>query len=492
MVLTQSAFAPKVVPEPPDASQATKAIPGTDTLLQCTPWALIGVRGVVGPKVAGAVPGTLQEFAFGGVPDIKDKSVHFLRSAAIPQIRDTLREAEGPATLGGSGNLSIGWVDYNPSKFAKAFLDDKVLDLVDQAEGGAEPKEYLPADIVTTEKEGAAAAAAQIAAQARECPNQRFILAGYSEGAWVLGDALQYAAIQGAEPALKPYYGRIDEVLLFGDPMFDSRHDAARRPAGQSEGPKAVGIAAYVLGPRKDYVPPELKDRVQSYCWGSPGTVDPVCAAPVNTKRKTPGVTPKEWARAMRNCAVRREFTYLVSANEIEPGPAFTANAECGHTKYTGGYSSTYSATKLHERLGATTTISSTHGWQSTGLHLTEGQKATITYVSGNWTVDTDLAPDLGRIGPQGYNHDAESVILPGCKLVGSAPYGSLVGAVGSSPSSTGTPSPVTFHEQDGRLEDGVFEAHSSGELFLRINDQDRCLGDNDGEVSVKVTITGS
>jgi hypothetical protein len=35
-----------------------------------------------------------------------------------------------------------------------------------------------------------------------------------------------------------------------------------------------------------------------------------------------------------------------------------------------------------------------------------------------------------------------------------------------------------------------VIEAHQAGFLQLRVNDADGCLGDNDGSVRVKITVS--
>jgi len=469
--------APSLVPGPVGEGKATATDTTPTDVLPCTPYAFIGVRGVVGPVHVGP---------FGDDPN--DKSVDFINKSVLPELRDALGEEA----------LSVGWVDYTSSTFQKAFLDPRTRTALDAARAEAERAEdagepestkdvlpkgpnALPADLQRTQKEGVAEAVKQIRLQAaaKGCEDQRFILAGYSEGAWVLGEALKQ---------LGPLYDRIDEVLLFGDPRFDSRSPAARRPAGQ-EGPrKALGIAARARASDEPYLPKKLEDRAQSYCYGGPGLVDPICATPggrPGQKASEPSepVTNAEWAEALETCRPAPRAGLLALGN---------AWLNCGHRKYTGVYAVEY--TDKFERVDGTLTrrrvpesrtvvVSSTKpGWRDTGLSLDKDQTATITHDSGTWTVDSRLP---GRVGPQGYSPEDDADIAPGCKFDDSKPYGALLGATGSSPASLGTRSAVTWNDGDGE-----FKAENAGKLFLRINDEDRCLEDNGGLITVKVTIT--
>ncbi|MET8152296.1 cutinase family protein [Actinoplanes sp. NPDC049668] len=74
-------------------------------------------------------------------------------------------------------------------------------------------------------RQGVTALAADLERTAAACPRTRFVLAGYSQGANVVGDALvgrsaggRAAAGQPAVPAALS--GRVAAVLLFGDPTF--------------------------------------------------------------------------------------------------------------------------------------------------------------------------------------------------------------------------------------------------------------------------------
>lgn len=120
-----------------------------------------------------------------------------------------------------------------------------------------------------------------------------------------------------------------------------------------------------------------------------------------------------------------------------------------------------------------TVMVGSTDGWVETPLILQAGDKFTVSYVSGLWSVDYNL---LNYVGPEGYSPEVDAQIFPGCKIVSSLPYGRLLGEVGSG---------STISVGSG----GTFTADASGYLFLRINDMDSCLVDNDGSVVMEVNL---
>jgi hypothetical protein len=85
---------------------------------------------------------------------------------------------------------------------------------------------------------------------ARFCPRStRIVLAGYSQGAHVVGNALQRAGRQVRE--------RVLGVSLFGDPLFNPLASAAGDFDTSRNG---------LLGSRGRY-PPDLRDRIQSWCY---------------------------------------------------------------------------------------------------------------------------------------------------------------------------------------------------------------------------------
>ena len=121
----------------------------------------------------------------------------------------------------------------------------------------------------------------------------------------------------------------------------------------------------------------------------------------------------------------------------------------------------------------STVSVSSTTGWQKTPVHLNSGDKYTVTYVSGTWSVDYRNFP---YVGPGGYSEQEDAKIYQGCKIDTSETYGVLLGSVGSAP---GDAFPIG--------QGGTFTAGNNGDLYLRINDSDACLGDNNGSVTVTI-----
>jgi hypothetical protein len=96
--------------------------------------------------------------------------------------------------------------------------------------------------------QGGVAGADILDRQAAACPDQKFVLAGYSQGADVIGNVI------GRRPGL---YGRIAAVALFGDPRFDPA-TSAPSDGGATSGRGIAGIARVI--------PPELADRYRTVC----------------------------------------------------------------------------------------------------------------------------------------------------------------------------------------------------------------------------------
>ena len=59
----------------------------------------------------------------------------------------------------------------------------------------------------------------------------------------------------------------------------------------------------------------------------------------------------------------------------------------------------------------STVSVSSTTGWQKTSVHLNSGDKYTVTYVSGTWSVDYRNFP---YVGPGGYSEQEDAKIYQG------------------------------------------------------------------------------
>jgi hypothetical protein len=130
-----------------------------------------------------------------------------------------------------------------------------------------------------------------------------------------------------------------------------------------------------------------------------------------------------------------------------------------------------------------TVAVSAKTGWQSTNIYLTDGEKFTIRYVSGTWTVDTRNFP---YVSPAGYSNSVNAEIYQYCKYDTARNYGVLLGVVGSK----GHEFPIG----EGGQFVAVAPSHynqgggNGGYLYLRINDDDACLGDNAGSVTMQVS----
>jgi hypothetical protein len=123
----------------------------------------------------------------------------------------------------------------------------------------------------------------------------------------------------------------------------------------------------------------------------------------------------------------------------------------------------------------ATPTVSATRGWQQTSINIAAGQTFTVSYISGTWTVDHRNFPS---VGPGGYSDSIDRTIYQGCKYNSHRNYAVLLGVVGQS---------ASFPIGEG----GIFKAAASGPLYLRINDDNACLGDNAGSVKMYVSTIG-
>ncbi len=108
-----------------------------------------------------------------------------------------------------------------------------------------------PADLLvpSSMSDGTRAMASHLIDQAAACPDQRFVLVGYSQGAVVTHGVLGSAAIPGGWVLPPELSSRIVAVLLFGDPL------------------RLVGGT----------VAPAYADRTANYCAAG----DPVCAGGV-------------------------------------------------------------------------------------------------------------------------------------------------------------------------------------------------------------------
>ncbi|MFD3374254.1 MULTISPECIES: serine/threonine-protein kinase [unclassified Streptomyces] len=125
--------------------------------------------------------------------------------------------------------------------------------------------------------------------------------------------------------------------------------------------------------------------------------------------------------------------------------------------------------------------VKSTTGWQKvTGVTIQQGDKVTVRFVSGEWTVDHVNIP---MTGPAGYDAAIDESLsgADDCKIKPAAPFGTLLARL------TGKQNPP-IHSVGRKL---TFKAAMNGPLQMAINDEaDRCVQDNRGSITVQVSVT--
>jgi hypothetical protein len=101
--------------------------------------------------------------------------------------------------------------------------------------------------------------------RAAACPDERFVVGGYSQGAQVVGEGL-FASSSAVRD-------RIAFVALFSDPkLFLPEGEGAFPPAcrGEESPWRRGGVSCWtdngILEPRRPYVPDDIDDRTGSWC----------------------------------------------------------------------------------------------------------------------------------------------------------------------------------------------------------------------------------
>ncbi|MFI1480275.1 protein kinase [Streptomyces sp. NPDC020747] len=126
--------------------------------------------------------------------------------------------------------------------------------------------------------------------------------------------------------------------------------------------------------------------------------------------------------------------------------------------------------------------VKSTTGWQTvTGVTVQQGDKVTVRFVSGRWTVDHVNIP---MTGPAGYNTAIDQSLngAKDCKIKPQAPFGTLLARL------TAENDNLPIRTVGRKM---TFEAATDTTLQLAINDTaDRCVQDNQGAITVQVSVT--
>jgi hypothetical protein len=104
-------------------------------------------------------------------------------------------------------------------------------------------------DYQRSKAQGVTALRAELSKTSSACPDTRFVLIGYSQGADVIGDTLQSGNVPAAD--------QIGAVAMFGDPAFNSKEDFVT-------GSFRTGTNG--VFPRKTGALDEFADRIVSFC----------------------------------------------------------------------------------------------------------------------------------------------------------------------------------------------------------------------------------
>ncbi len=120
-----------------------------------------------------------------------------------------------------------------------------------------------------------------------------------------------------------------------------------------------------------------------------------------------------------------------------------------------------------------TMTVDARQGWQASGLQVQRGAQIKVIVTGGQWTQQQGRAPYNAGTGT-GYIC-GEAMPPERCvEYLPMFPQGGLIGQIGGQIFGVGARSSVV--------------ADQAGMLYLRINDADSALSDNDGTLTVQIT----
>jgi cutinase len=168
----------------------------------------------------------------------------------------------GPAPAGGCAPVEVIAARGTGELPTGSFIMGGLTNGIARQVGGSVYQVNYPAsvDYVNGPNQGAADALNHLKAKAAACPQQKYVLNGYSEGAMVMTVLMQRLPAD-----LQP---RVAAVVLYGNPYYKSSSPAA---AGSAKG-TANGIMP-LAG-----IPAGFAARTKDFC----ATGDPVCGAGAN------------------------------------------------------------------------------------------------------------------------------------------------------------------------------------------------------------------
>jgi hypothetical protein len=128
-------------------------------------------------------------------------------------------------------------------------------------------------DWVNSANAGISMLTQRLTQRAAACPNQRFVLLGYSQGAWVIGDALAGGGGGWPAPVSAQLGTKVAAIVLYGDPRYRAWEWFNAGTAGAAVSPIS-GLIPRDPGALNTYA-----GRIRSYCelddpfcqYGGPG-----------------------------------------------------------------------------------------------------------------------------------------------------------------------------------------------------------------------------
>ncbi|MFC4911547.1 serine/threonine-protein kinase [Actinomadura gamaensis] len=278
-------------------------------------------------------------------------------------------------------------------------------------------------------------------------------------------------AITSGQPELPSGTGPVGEVvraMLHRDPSRrPSAEEAARLLESGSEPPRRrrAAVLAPVIATAAAVVAGTVAAVLFTHPFGSHHTADAQPRAALTSTITVPPASAPSSAPP--------------SSTPPSPEPSTSDTPDAASPSSSpppSGPSANASPSPTHRTETVSIRVDATSGWQSTGLNVSSGERIGVGFAGGGWTVDYRYFP---KVGPEGYDSATDARIYQGCKFSKSLPYGVLLGRVGGG-------SWFVVGSRDS------FTAPDSGELQLRIHDQDHCLVDNSGSVLVRLTHTAS
>jgi hypothetical protein len=119
--------------------------------------------------------------------------------------------------------------------------------------------------------------------------------------------------------------------------------------------------------------------------------------------------------------------------------------------------------------------VDSRQGWQWTGMTVPTGARVSFEVIKGEWTSQKGVTPNTGAAGT-GWICGRETSPSQCAEPAPNASTGSLIARIGEQVSAT----PAVG---------GYISDHPGGQLWLRINDADAGLLDNEGVLEVRVIV---